>query len=51
MDRQHTSPGPERELNWLPVPRGRLGVTMRVFAPAAEASDGRWNPPAVKRTG
>jgi hypothetical protein len=48
---QHESPGADRESNWLPAPRGPLGITMRLYAPAAEALDGRWNPPAVRRAG
>src|SRR5262249_3156508 len=48
---QHESPGPELESNWLPAPRGPLGVTMRLYAPTAEALDGRWNPPAIRRGG
>jgi hypothetical protein len=46
---QHSSPGPGRESNWLPTPAGPLGVTMRIYAPRAEALDGRWNPPPVRR--
>jgi len=46
---QHASPGPDRESNWLPAPPGLLGITMRVYAPRAEALDGRWNPPPVRR--
>lgn len=47
---QHTDPGSDKTSNWLPSPAsGLLGVTMRLYAPAAEALDGRWNPPAVKR--
>jgi hypothetical protein len=46
---QHENPGPERESNWLPAPRGPLGVTMRLYAPRPQALDGRWNPPAIRR--
>jgi hypothetical protein len=49
---QHEDPGPDKESNWLPAPAtGTLGVTMRLYAPKAEALDGRWNPPAIKRVG
>jgi hypothetical protein len=46
---QHGSPGADREPNWLPAPRGPLGMTMRLYAPKAAALDGTWSPPAVKR--
>lgn len=48
---QHANPGPDRVANWLPAPRGPLGVTMRLYAPAPEVLDGRWNPPAIRRAG
>lgn len=35
--------------NWLPAPRGPLGITMRIYAPRPEALDGRWKPPPVGR--
>ncbi len=46
---QHESPGPDRESNWLPAPRGPVGVTMRLYAPRPEALDGRWVPPVVRK--
>ncbi len=36
------SPGPDKESNWLPDPRGPLGMIMRLYAPKMEALDGRW---------
>jgi hypothetical protein len=48
---QNENPGEEEESNWLPAPRGPLGVTMRLYAPNPEALDGRWNPPAITRGG
>jgi hypothetical protein len=47
---QHDNPGADKEANWLPSPpNGALGVTMRLYAPKADALNGRWNPPPVKR--
>jgi hypothetical protein len=48
---QHTDPGGDKTSNWLPAPAsGPIGVTMRIYWPAARALDGRWNPPPVRRT-
>jgi len=46
---QHDSPGAEKEANWLPAPKGPISILMRLYGPKAEALDGRWNPPPVKR--
>ncbi len=47
---QPDSPGGDQESNWLPSPaQGLLGVTMRLYAPKAQALDGRWVPPAIKQ--
>jgi len=46
---QHESPGSDKESNWLPSPaKGKLGITMRLYAPRAEVLDGRWNPVAIR---
>jgi hypothetical protein len=46
---QHEAPAKDRASNWLPAPRGPLGVTMRLYAPRPEALDGRWTPPPIRR--
>jgi hypothetical protein len=47
---QAESPGADKESNWFPSSRkGALGLTMRLYSPKAQALDGRWSPPAVKR--
>jgi hypothetical protein len=46
---QHDTPGPGKESNWLPAPKGPLGITMRLYAPQASVLDGRWSPPAIER--
>ncbi|KQH77002.1 hypothetical protein AO501_11035 [Mycobacterium gordonae] len=46
---QHEDPGPARRDNWLPAPRGPVGVTMRLYAPRPEVIAGGWSPPPVRR--
>ena len=47
---QHQSPGPDKESNWLPAPdTGKLGLTLRLYAPRPEVVNGGWNPPPIKR--
>jgi hypothetical protein len=46
---QKDPPGKEKESNWLPAPDGPIYVVMRLYWPKAEALDGTWKPPAVKR--
>ncbi|MFE6922165.1 DUF1254 domain-containing protein [Nocardia sp. NPDC057663] len=43
------NPGPDHESNWLPAPSGPVGITMRLYAPRAEALDGTWTPPPVHK--
>jgi hypothetical protein len=46
---QAESPGPGKESNWLPAPKGPFNLTMRIYAPRANALNGEWNPPPVRR--
>jgi hypothetical protein len=43
------SPGRAHAANWLPAPDGDFQLTMRLYAPKPEASDGSWSPPSVMR--
>lgn len=47
---QRSSPGRERESNWLPPPeRGKFSMNLRLYWPEARALDGTWKPPPVVR--
>jgi len=46
---QSDNPGPDKESNWLPAPKGPMSIDMRLYAPKTEVLDGIWSPPPVKR--
>jgi hypothetical protein len=46
---QNDNPGPAKQANWLPAPKGAFNLTMRVYSPRSEALTGKWNPPAVSK--
>lgn len=47
---QNTSPGPDKEANWLPTPAtGDFNITIRNYWPKAEALDGRYQIPPIQR--
>jgi hypothetical protein len=46
---QNETPGPGKESNWLPAPKGPFTLTMRLYAPKFEALTGAWTPPPVSR--
>jgi hypothetical protein len=48
---QRESPGQDKESNWLPAPAadGGFSMNLRLYWPKAQALDGSWQPPAVKR--
>jgi hypothetical protein len=33
---QNENPGKDNETNWLPAPKGRFNLTMRLYAPKSE---------------
>jgi hypothetical protein len=47
---QNENPGPDKEANWLPAPKGPLNLTIRLHAPKRDALTGKWNPPPVTKT-
>jgi hypothetical protein len=44
---QNESPGKDKEVNWLPAPKGPFNLTMRLYSPKSEALTGKWNPPPI----
>jgi hypothetical protein len=49
---QHSTPGPNREANWLPAPKGRFNLMLRLYWPKESPPsilDGTWTPPAVRK--
>ncbi|MBS7811859.1 DUF1254 domain-containing protein [Roseococcus pinisoli] len=49
---QASSPGPEREANWLPVPAsGGFNVVLRMYGPSTAVQTGQWHMPPITRAG
>lgn len=46
---QNTSPGADKESNWLPAPTNVFYVMMRCYMPGSNIVDQTWAPPAVSR--
>lgn len=50
---QHSSPGKEKESNWLPAPNGPIYLVLRLYWPRTETpsilppGEGTWKPPGV----
>jgi hypothetical protein len=49
---QNESPGPDKEANWLPAPKGEFIPMLRMYWPKESAPsilDGSWTPPTVEK--
>ncbi len=46
---QNSSPGPDRESNWLPAPPGPFFVVLRLYWPKPDALNGTWKAPKPER--
>lgn len=44
---QNTSPGKDKEANWLPAPKGDFSLYLRTYWPKTEVIEGSWSPPPV----
>ena len=49
---QNESPGKDKEANWLPAPKGKFVLMMRLYWPKEKDPsilDGTWAPPRVEK--
>ena len=49
---QAASPGKDKEANWLPAPKEKFNLVLRIYSPRGTPPsmlDGTWTPPPVKR--
>jgi hypothetical protein len=46
---QATSPGPDKESNWLPAPPGSFHLAFRMYWPQRSVIDGAWKMPPIER--
>jgi hypothetical protein len=49
LNLQQSSPGIDREANWLPAPAGPFAVTLRLYRPRTEVLEGHWSQPPIER--
>ncbi len=48
---QNSSPGIDKEANWLPAPRGPFMLVLRLYWPKPDALNGTWKSPLPVRAG
>lgn len=46
---QHTTPGADKESNWLPAPEGPYNVIARIYRPGGPVLDGTWKLPVPQK--
>jgi hypothetical protein len=46
---QNSSPGLDREANWLPTPKGPFSLVLRLYWPKPDALNGTWKPPQPEK--
>ncbi|MNG19745.1 hypothetical protein D3C84_1039370 [compost metagenome] len=46
---QHASPGTDQNANWLPAPDDNFQVMLRMYSPQAAVTNGKWQPPAIRK--
>ena len=44
----HTSPGPDKESNWLPAPASPFSAVARIYGPSEAAMKGEWKLPPLE---
>ena len=47
---QNTSPGADKESNWLPAPDADFKLTMRLYLPQPQILNGTWQLPLIQPT-
>jgi len=47
---QHNRPSAAKDSNWLPAPKDRFNLVLRLYWPKGSAFIGNWQPPIVMRT-
>lgn len=43
------NPGPDKESNWLPTPRGPFYMVLRLYGPKDSVLDGKWQPAGIQK--
>jgi hypothetical protein len=46
---QHDSPGRDKAANWLPAPKRKFNLIMRIYWPKKSLLDGTWKMPPIER--